>query len=268
MVQTYDRERDSIRLDLRLTGSDNLRIENNLAEAGVLIDDVAQPFRVIGTNQYQTARGTLRLAPHGTLIFRDMNFDIDRGILDFTDPFELNPGIDLVATAVRREWVITLRVTGSLNEPVIALSSDPPLADADIRLLLTVGLTREETEQMGYLSAASGVIPELLWSLSGVDDEVSRLLAMDGETPLFDEFRITTEYSSRTGRPEPRIRVGRRLSPSIRLGASAGLSEARDFEANLEYRVNEGLSLGVAYENDSDFNLGNIGGDLRWRTEF
>lgn len=268
VVQTYDRERDSIRLDLRLTGSDNLRIENNLAEAGVLIDDVAQPFRVIGTNQYQTARGTLRLAPHGTLIFRDMNFDIDRGILDFTDPFELNPGIDLVATAVRREWVITLRVTGSLNEPVIALSSDPPLADADIRLLLTVGLTREETEQMGYLSAASGVIPELLWSLSGVDDEVSRLLAMDGETPLFDEFRITTEYSSRTGRPEPRIRVGRRLSPSIRLGASAGLSEARDFEANLEYRVNEGLSLGVAYENDSDFNLGNIGGDLRWRTEF
>jgi len=267
-VRTYDRERDSVRLDLHLTGSDNLRIENNLAVADVLIDDAAQPFRLVGTNQYQTARGTLSLAPHGTLMFRDMDFEIDRGILVFTDPFELDPGIDLVATTVRRDWVITLRVTGTYSDPVIRLSSEPPLSDDDIRLLLTVGLTREETEQAGYLSTATNVIPELLWSLSGVDDEVTRLLSMDGNTPLFDEFRITTEYSSRTGRPEPRIRVGRRLRTHFRLGASAGLSTARDFEANLEYRVNEGLSIGVTYENDSDFNLGNIGGDLRWRTEF
>ena len=159
----------------------------------MLIDDAAQPFRLVGTNQYQTARGTLSLAPHGTLMFRDMDFEIDRGILVFTDPFELDPGIDLVATTVRRDWVITLRVTGTYSDPVIRLSSEPPLSDDDIRLLLTVGLTREETEQAGYLSTATNVIPELLWSLSGVDDEVTRLLSMDGNTPLFDEFRLVVE---------------------------------------------------------------------------
>jgi translocation and assembly module TamB len=270
-VQTYDQGSDVIRLDLQLTGADNLRIANNLARTDLIIDDTAQPFRLIGTNQYQTARGTVRMTPHGALSFRDNQFDIDRGILVFTDPFEINPSIDLVATAMRRDWVITLRVTGTLNEPRISLTSEPELAEADITLLLTVGLTREETEQMGYLSAASSAIPELLWSLSGVDDEVNRVLSVDGERPMFDEFRITTDYSRRTGRPEPRIRIARRLTDSIRLGASAGLAETRDFEANLEVdlpMVSEGLSFDVAYENDTSFNLGNIGGDLRWRLEF
>jgi translocation and assembly module TamB len=267
-VRTYDRARDSIRLDLQLTGSDNLLIANNLARAEVVIDDSAQPFRLVGTNQYQAALGTVQIVPHGSLTFRDTVFDIDRAVLEFTDPFELDPAIDFVATAARRDWVVTLRITGTFGEPRISLSSDPALAEADITLLLTVGLTREETEQMGYLSAASGAIPELLWSLSGVDEEVNRLLTLNGEQPVFDEFRITTDYSRRTGRTEPRIRVGRRLRESIRIGASAGLSEARDFEANLELLMSDNLSIEAVYENDSDFNLGNIGGDLRWRLEF
>ena len=115
---------------------------------------------------------------------------------------------------------------------------------------------------MGLAMAASTALPELLWSLSGVDDELSRLV------PMIDELRITTDYSRRTGRAEPRVRVAQRLTPRVRIGASAGLAESRDFEANLEVRWTDNLSFEVGYENDTDFDLGNIGGDLRWRMEF
>lgn len=261
-VQTYAPEDDVIAIDLQLTGASNLRLENNLADAEILIDDRTQAFRLVGTNQYQSILGTLAFARHGQLNFRQTQFDIDRGILVFTDPFEFNPSIDFLATAVRRDWVLTLQVYGTRNNPTIMLTSDPPLSEEDIALLLTVGLTREETEQLGYGAAAQGALPELVASLTGLDRELNRLV------PMLDELRITTDYSRRTGRAEPRVRVAQRLTRNVKVGASAGLSESRDIEANLEWRLGENLSLEAVYDNDQGFIFGNIGGDLRWRLEF
>jgi hypothetical protein len=62
--------------------------------------------------------------------------------------------------------------------------------------------------------------------------------------------------------------MGRRIRQNLRIGASAGLAESRDIEANLEWQLRENLSLELVYENDTDFDLGNIGGDLRWHMEF
>lgn len=261
-VQTYDPEGDQVRIDLRLTGGSNLRIENNLADAEVVIDDRTRPLSLVGTNQYQSLLGIVRVVEHGTVTFRDTEFEIERGTLELNDPFEFNPNIDFRATATRRDWTITLQILGTYHSPTVILTSDPPLGEEDIALLLTVGLTREETEQLGYGSATSSAIPELLWTMSGVDDEVNRLI------PMLDELRITTDYSERTGRAEPRVRVGRRIRDNVRLGASAGLSDSRDFEANLEWELRDNLSLELVYENETDFNLGNIGGDIRWRMEF
>ena len=42
----------------------------------------------------------------------------------------------------------------------------------------------------------------------------------------------------------------------------------RDVETNLEVQITDSVSVEAVYENDSDFGLGNIGGDLRWRLEF
>jgi hypothetical protein len=127
---------------------------------------------------------------------------------------------------------------------------------------LTVGLTREETEQLGYTGAAMSAAPEILSQLTGLDRELNRLV------PILDEVRITTDYSPRTGRPEPRVRIGRRLTDAVRIGASAGLAEHRDFEANVEWEITDSLSLEGVYENETDFGWGNFGGDLRWRIEF
>lgn len=261
-VSTYDPAGDSIRLDLRLTGRDNLRIENNLIAASLVIDDQSRPFSLVGTNQVQSFLGIVRIEQRGTVTFRNTEFEIERGILEFNDPFEFDPSVDFVATATRRDWVITLQIGGTFHEPTLALTSDPPLSDADIALLLTVGLTRDETEQLGYGSATTSALPELLWTLTGVDDEVSRLV------PILDELRLTTDYSERTGRAEPRVRMGRRIRDNLRVGASAGLAESRDIEANLEWQLRDNLSLELVYENDTDFDLGNIGGDLRWHIEF
>jgi translocation and assembly module TamB len=261
-VSTYDPAGDSIRLNLRLMGQSNLRIENNLVDASLVIDDQSRPFSLVGTNQVQSFLGIVRIEQRGTVTFRNTEFEIERGFLEFNDPFEFDPSVDFLATATRRDWVITLQIGGTYHEPTITLTSDPPLSDADIALLLTVGLTRDETEQLGYGSATTSALPELLWNLTGVDEEVSRLV------PMLDELRLTTDYSERTGRAEPRVRMGRRIRDNLRIGASAGLAESRDIEANLEWQLRDDLSLELLYENDTGFDLGNIGGDLRWHLEF
>jgi hypothetical protein len=62
--------------------------------------------------------------------------------------------------------------------------------------------------------------------------------------------------------------VGRRLTDSVRIGASAALSEHRDVEASVEVEITDSLSFEGVYENETDFGYGNLGGDLRWRIEF
>ncbi len=261
-VRTFDPAGERIRFDVELVGGGMLQVENNLASATAIIDDSVRPFRLVGTNQSWSLLGRLVVERRGRVAFRDTELEIERGILEFEDPFDPNPRLDFVATATRRDWLITLQVGGTRREPIILFRSDPPLSEEDIALLLTVGLTREETEQLGYGGAAMSAAPEILSQLTGLDRELNRLV------PVLDEIRITTDYSPRSGRPEPRVRIGRRLTEAVRIGASAGLSERRDFEANVEWEITDSLSLEGVYENETDFGLGNFGGDLRWRIEF
>jgi len=81
-------------------------------------------------------------------------------------------------------------------------------------------------------------------------------------------MRLTTEYSARTGRSEPRISIGKRLSDQVRIEASSALTDTHDFRAVFSYEVTDRLSLEGVYDNNNDQQFGNVGADIRWRIEF
>ncbi|MEM7607876.1 MAG: translocation/assembly module TamB domain-containing protein, partial [Myxococcota bacterium] len=89
---------------------------------------------------------------------------------------------------------------------------------------------------------------------------------------VIDEFAITTRYSPDTGRPEPMLTIGKRISERVRLSASTGLAaEDRTFQSQLEWRVSDQTSFQMVYDNinrESASNVGNVGLDLHWRIEF
>ena len=95
--------------------------------------------------------------------------------------------------------------------------------------------------------------------------------AVTEAVPLIDDFRFGSAYSSRTGRTEPTVTIGKRLAERVRANVTTGLSESREVRSNVEWRLSPRVSVEGSYDNVNDISsssLGNLGADIRWRLEF
>lgn len=288
--EAYDPSGDKVRFDVRLLPRGAMRIRNNLIEAELEID--AAGLQLTGTNQRFGLRGGLVAKTGGRILLRQHEFEIRRGMVRFDDETRILAEVDVTAvTEYRRysdsyeddqngdpaataasttsstggRWTITLHAYGDADELKVDLTSEPPLAQDDIFLLLTVGLTRAELDQTQSASVSESMALEALGALSGADRAVVEAL------PVIDDFRFGSAYSSRTGRTEPTITVGKRLAERIRANVTSGLAESRELRSNVEWRLNQQVSLEGSYDNVNDISsstLGNLGADIRWRLEF
>ena len=256
-VQTFDADAANVRLDISVTEGDGpLQLDNNVVEAVVHFDEAGGPLRVVGTDQAIGLLGAVRVEERGTVTYRNTEFQIDRGLLHFNRNEEIDASLNFLASTTVRQWDINLQVLGTMSDPQIQLTSSPALNDADIILLLAMGMTQAEFMQAGAAALTADIL------VGRLDDEIA------SNIPVFDEFRITTEYSERTNSAEPVVRVGRRLGRRFYLGARASFAQAQDITVEIEYEAAENLTFDVSYESDSSNDLGNVGIDATYRTEF
>lgn len=267
----YFANKDRLALNIRVRAQDNIRIANNVIDAELRIQDEEQPFRIVGTDQRFGALGSVAIT-RGTFLFRNVNFDIRRGIIDFDDPTKISPNFNVEAqTEIRRttglgpSWRIFLRLYGSSETFRLETSSEPALSQEDIVLLLTMGMTRAEADQLQTGDLTGTAALEALATVTGINREVRRAV------PIIDDFQISSQYSPVTNQPEPRITVGKRLADDLRMSASTGLGDSRQIQTALEWRLSDKTSIQTAYDNinaETASSLGNIGLDIRWRLEF
>ncbi|MFO0570349.1 MAG: translocation/assembly module TamB domain-containing protein [Polyangiaceae bacterium] len=293
VFEAYDPADDFLDFNVTLKSDRALRLRNNLIEAELALDP--EGLTLAGTNQRFGMRGEVKLKQGGRIRLRRNEFEIRQGVVRFDDLTRIAPQVDVSAvTEYRRysestsaeksatsapaagqsqtgaaaqggRWRITMRAHGDADKLNIDLTSDPALAQDDIFLLLTVGLTRAELDQAQSASVGESVALEALGTLSGADRAVTEAL------PVIDEFRFGSAYSSRTGRTEPTVTIGKRLAERIRANVTSGLAESREIRSNLEWRLNNRVSLEGSYDNVNDISsssLGNLGADIRWRLEF
>jgi translocation and assembly module TamB len=269
---TYDPAKDRLAFDLRVIEESPIRITNNLLNAELTIEDSERPFRLVGTDQRIGVLGTLDIT-RGTLSFRNSQFILEDGTVTFVDEHRVRPRLDLRArTEFRRtadasgnRWWISLHASGDVDNLKLETSSEPALAQEDIALLLTVGLTRAEAERIGTTAVTQGAALEALATVTGVDREVKKAL------PVIDDFAVTSAYSARSNRTEPYVVVGKRISDRIRATATTGLTADTNFKTGVQWRFDDETSVEAGYDNvqtTTSSQFGNVGVDLRWRLEF
>jgi translocation and assembly module TamB len=292
--EEYDPSEDVVELDVTVKSARALQIKNELIEADL---DLGQEGLVLGgTNGRYGLRGTVEVKPGGRITLRRNVFEISQGTVRFDDVTRIAPNVDVTAaTEYRRyagsgggptagggaataaapgasgtsvaggHWTIRMHAHGDADDLKIDLTSDPALAQDDIFLLITVGLTRAELDQAQSASVGESVALEALGTLSGADRAVTDAV------PVIDEFRFGSAYSSRTGRTEPTVTIGKRLTDRVRANVTTGLAESREVRSNLQWRLNNRVSVESSYDNVNDISssaLGNLGADVRWRIEF
>lgn len=274
-VERYDPDADNLAIDLRIVDAAPIRIRNNLLDMDLRIDDSDQPFRVVGTDQRYGILGRIDV-PRGKVRFRNTDMDVRRGEIRFTDETRLDASFDVLAeTEIRRQqtsqdltaptWRVQVRAHGNMDGFRLDANSQPQLSQEDLMLLLTVGMTSNEAQQL-QAGDVGGTALEALSAIAGVNEEVTNAVR------VIDDFAITTRYSPVTGRPEPIVTVGKRITDRVRLSAATGLTgQERTFQTGVEWQVGDQTSFQVLYDNinrESSGGIGNLGLDFHWRLEF
>lgn len=261
----------SLALDLLVTSPGPIEIENNLARAELHIDDTDRPFRVRGdlSNPAPSGRVALVLREEDppTLKFRDTELTLTRGVLSFDG--DLDPALDATAEARVREVEIRVRATGTLSNPQLVTTSEPALSEDDIILLVTLGVTRRELSELDAGKSLSLLAPELLSELTGVRDEVNRIL------PESVSLGLTTGFSERDNAFVPKLQLTWDPAEELRVRVTSNfLSLREDNQAEIQLKLRDDLSFTSTWEqqgvssSQTGVSLGDLGFDLRWRREF
>jgi translocation and assembly module TamB len=287
---TYDPSRDSVKLEVAVKSRVPLRLKNNLVEASLAIDSGS--LMVTGTNQLFGLRGGLKVLPAGHFHILANDFDIRQGTIRFDDATRIVPNVDVLAVTEYRRytdtttaaaagagagpegiasqgagnvWRISLHAYGDVDDLRLDMTSDPPLSHEDIVLLLTIGMTGAEVAQVQAGSLGTSAALEALATASGADRAVKNAI------PLIDDFRFGSAYSSKTGRTEPQVIVGKHLADAVRATVATSVGEDQELRATVEWRLSQRLGVLGSYDNINDVSsstVGNVGVDLRWHIEF
>jgi autotransporter translocation and assembly factor TamB len=259
--------------DLDVHLSRGVRVENNLARA-----DLKGDLKVTGTSRSLGLLGSVNTV-HGTASFRGNEFQIEQGVLNFSDRQRIRPSFDFQATATikgregevgRQEYKVRLHGFGTPAEPHLALSSDPALAEADLGFLLTFGFVSRDLQQASFSANDAGLAigVEALNKVTGFSEEVRRFIP---KNPIVRDPNIdfVSDFSVATNRLEPMARFSSHLvTDRLDLKVLEGLTTRR-YRGVLGYQLTDSVSTRLQLDNehiytgvDTDFGV-----DLHFKWE-
>ena len=241
-------------LNIRISGAENIIIDNNFARAPVSIrGDMIVKGTVAGPILYGRIESN-----DGYVYFRNNEFRIIFASIDFADPNRIKPLLNLTAETSIKGYDIRLNLEGQMDSFSLSLSSDPYLEEADILALLTVG---QVVKQLKGLEGGIGAGTATSFITGKAQDVIEeRVRSLTG----LDRFQVEPYVSKKTSTVEPRVTVSERLiGDRLFVTYTTSLNSTEEQVIKVEYLLDKNIALvGVRDEK------GVIGGDIKFRFGF
>jgi len=239
-------------LNIRIRGSKDIAIDNNVAKTPVKID-----LTITGTIARYGLIGRIE-SEEGTVYFRGNEFKILKGSsVDFMESNAIIPVFHIHAETFVRSHHIRLSLDGTMDEFTLSLFSDPPLPEMDILTLLTFGQVSREAKGFESGVAAGEATAILTGKLQDEIEEKFKYITG------FERFEVEP-HTTATGALAPKVTVGKRFlnnKLSVIYSTSVGTTEEHIFK--LEYKLGKNISI-VGSRNE----IGSTGGDIKYRFKF
>ena len=191
--------RDMI-FDIQIAAAEPFYIANNLTRGAV-----RPALRLAGTGEIPVLVG--RIYVDSTKIFVPAGkILIESGIVTFPESDPDHPTFDLTARSRLAGYDITMQLQGTSQEPVITLSSDPPLPEDDLLLLVLTGTPPQSAEGASALAnmklavyLGKGLLSRWFGGSSLEDDEsvldrfdldFGRSISKTGQETVEAQFRL------------------------------------------------------------------------------
>jgi translocation and assembly module TamB len=240
-------------LKLKIKTRVPLDIDNNIAVMTLRPD-----LTIYGTLNNPLISGRADV-PSGVIIYQNKDFLITKGVVDFINPYKIEPAIDINGQMDIRKWTIYLKVSGKPDNLNFRLTSDPQEEHWDILSLVAFGKTTVELS--GNAGGTAGVSPR-----QRIADMVAKSLQENirSETS-FDSIEMKyTEGTASGSSGDIKLTVGKELAE--RLSIKYGVETQNGVtvqSAETEYKFLESILMKAFHDTEGDF-----GGELVFRLEF
>ena len=210
--------------------------------------------RVVGTTAQYGVLGRLEALPGGELELADVRYDLDRGIVTFSDPDRFEPRLDILARTTVQTFDITVGLNGTLDRLIPTFSSSPPLPDMDIVSLLSTGRRADVAGQAQAGAVASSFLTEQL--TGAVTHRARSLLDVD-------QLRVDPFAATQTGSPTARLTVVKQLSHDWTVTVSTNLTSNREEVVTSRWLLGQGVYLEANRDVDGAYAL-----DIKWQFRY
>ncbi len=188
-------------LKIRLGTKNPFIIRNNIAKG-----DVRPDLLLTGTGEIPVVTGRIYIDP-SRIDLPAGKLHVESGIISFPESKPDRPTLDIIGRTKMKGYDITVVVEGSYQEPVVTLTSTPPLPEDQLLLLLLTGTVPAEgftpaTAQKKGMTVALYVGQEILESWFGgeftengslldrFEVEIGRDVTKKGDETIDAQFRL------------------------------------------------------------------------------
>ncbi len=237
---------DTISLRIALQSKENLS-----ATSSQISVEGSAALNVGGTAANPVITGRTDLTS-GELFYRNVRYQLQRGIVTFSDPNQTKPDLDVSVTTTVEQYNLTLNLRGPFDALTTSYSSDPPLATADIINLIARGKTSSEL-------AASSQSTDSMIASQAVSELGGSLQKLTGISSL----QIDPAFGGNGQNPSTRVGVQQRVTKNFLFTFSTDVSQPGEEVVEGDYQINQRWSVSVARDQ-----LGGVSVDGRFHTKF
>ena len=237
---------DSIRLQVAVQSKENLS-----ATSSQISLEGSAALNVSGSAANPVITGRTDLTS-GELFYRNVRYQLQRGIITLADPNETRPNLDVSVSTTIEQYNLTLNLRGPFDSLTTSYSSDPPLATADIINLIARGKTSSE------LAAQSQSTDSMLASqaLGQVGGSLQKLAGISS-------LEIDPSAGGNSQDPSTRVGIQQRVTKNFLFTFSTDVSQPGEEIVQGDYQINKRWSVSVARDQ-----LGGVTVDGRFHTKF
>ncbi|MCY4643678.1 MAG: translocation/assembly module TamB domain-containing protein [Bacteriovoracales bacterium] len=268
-------EIDFFLIDLKLSTIRPLLIKNRLLEMSThaRADISGNIFNPVLRGQIDLVPGT------GKFYFRNNDFILKKGFAKLGGNENNDILLDFTGVSKIRNYDVTLRIVGDLDNFKIELDSRPSLPEEEILSLLALGITKSSTSHLSDQdreAVTSLGLGTLILDRFRVNQELKSVFGINlSLTPevVETEKNYFNDDSQLKDKNSTKISVNKRLTENVSIKASStiGRDIVQKREMNINYNINKNLSLEGIYElkdEDQVEESDSLGTDVKFRIEF
>jgi translocation and assembly module TamB len=219
---------DTVKLAVEVQSKSNLS-----ATSSQLSVEVQGNLQVVGTAANPVITGRADLTS-GELFYRNVRYQLRRGIITFDNPNETEPMLDVSATTTVEQYNLTIAIRGSFDKLSTSYTSDPPLATADIINLIANGQTTQEASANSQ-STDSILASQVAGQVTGGIQHLAGISSL----------QIDPLLGGNNQNPSARVAIQQRVTKNFLFTFSTDLSQPGSEIVQGDYQINKRWSVSL-----------------------